>query len=506
MKPQEDSPSDQAGSQIDAEIERELAQALEGQDIDQLMEQASQPAEPQAPAGTNTDEKRQPGTSPPMQDMLRGRVAAIHGEDVLVDLHGPDSKNQGIVPLGQFERPPRIGSIMDFVVQKRDPAQGLVMLSREGAAVHAAWDQLHSGCIVDARVTGTNKGGLELELIGGIRAFMPASQVDLHYVEDLEVFMGQKLRAKVQQVDTRHKKVLLSRRGYLEAQRRTKQADLWEKIEVGQVLEGVVSGVADYGAFVDLGGADGLVHVSDISHSRVDKPGDVVSVGQAVTVKVIKLDREQQRIGLGMKQVAPDPWDGIADRFSVGEQVTGRVVRAVDFGAFVEIEEGVEGLVPVSELSWNRINHPGEVVREGQVLQLTVLSIDPDKHRVSLSLKQAMGDPWAGAAQKYEKGSLVEATVRGIADFGAFVEVEQGVEAMVHISELADHRVDRVEDVLQVGQSKQFRVLDVDEPHRRMRVSLRTPSAPRPAQQPPSHSGHKPARKKPGPPLKGGLE
>ncbi len=503
---------------IDDQVEQELSQALGEQSIEQLMEQTAAatptPAPPDSagPAAA-TDQDHAIGL-----EMIRGRIAAVRGDDVFVDLHGLDAKNQGVVPLTQFDRAPRIGSIMDFVVDRRDDAQGLVHLSREGAVSRAAWDQLRRGMAVEARVVGTNKGGLELELAGAIRAFMPASQVDLHYVESLDAFVGQKLRAQVHEVDLQHKKVVLSRRQLLEAERQAKQAKLWQELQPGLVLQGTVSGIADYGVFVDLGGVDGLVHVSDLSYSRVEKPADLVTVGQQVEVKVLKIDHEKQRISLGMKQAQPDPWAGVVDRLKVGDQLSARVVRLADFGVFVEVATGVEGLVPINELSWKRVHHPKEIVTEGDVIPLVVQRIEPEKHRISLSHKQAKGDPWTGAEFKYKTGSLVDATVQSITDFGAFVELEQGVEGLVHISQLADHRVDRVEDVLQVGEKQTFRVLEVDEAQRRISLSLKAVANPpseasssgktsgsssASAAAPPAKGK---ARKKPAKPLKGGLE
>ncbi|MEX0774978.1 MAG: S1 RNA-binding domain-containing protein, partial [Phycisphaeraceae bacterium] len=314
--------------------------------------------------------------------------------------------------------------------------------------------------------------------VGGIRAFMPASQIDLHHVGELEPFIGQKLQGSVQEIDRKARKVLLSRRSFLEREKRVKEEKLWKEIEVGQVRDGTVSSVMEYGVFVDIGGADGLVHVSDMSYSRVDKPGDVVKPGEAVKVKVLKLDAEKKRISLGLKQVAPDPWDTAAQQLAVGQQVTGTVRRLADFGAFVEVQPGVDGLLPVSELSWKRIGKPADVVKEGEVLRVVVLQVDPAKHRLTLSLKQAAGDPWVGAEHKYPRHALVAGTVLSTTDFGAFIEIEAGLEGLVHISELADRRVGQVTDVLKIGQQHQFRVLEVDEDNRRIKLSLKAVSAP----------------------------
>ncbi len=463
----------------DADLDREVAEALGSQSVEQLMEESALPA-PSADEPAAGE-----GHAPPKQQRFepaikRGRISAIRGDDVFVELAGIDGKNQGVVQLRQFERPPRLGSIMDFVVERFDQAEGLVILSREGAVTRATWEHLTRGVIVEARVVATNKGGLELELVGGIRAFMPASQIDLHHVDDLETCVGQKYHAVVQEVDRKSKKVIISRRQFLEQERAAKRVKMWEELEVGQVREGTVSSVVDYGAFVDLGGIDGLIHISDMSYRHVGKAAEVVQPGQKVSVKILKLDVEKERISLGLKQVAPDPWEGLTDRLRPGEAITGRVIRTADFGAFVEVEAGIEGLLPASELTWKRSVRPADVVKEGDVLRLVVLQIDPAKRRISLSLKQSQGDPWTGAERKYAAHSLMEGTILSTTDFGAFVELEPGVEGLVHISELSDKRINAVVDVVKVGEMHQFRVLEVDEDNRRIRLSIKAVTAPPP--------------------------
>ncbi len=503
--------------QIDAQVEKEMAEALGDGSLEQLMEAAAAAdavpsADPPAdlqPAPT-ADRRPDRGSgreaAPARQQVARGRIADIRGEDVFVKLAGIEGKHEGVVPAKQFDRPPRIGSIMDFVIQRFDEAEGLLILSREGAVGNETWDNIHKGSVVEARVTGTNKGGLELELIGRIRGFMPMSQIDLHHVDDPETFVGQKIAATVQQIDRRARNVVLSRRAHLETERRANSAKLWNEIEVGQSREGVVSSVTNYGAFIDLGGLDGLLHVSDMRHSRVDTPADVVQVGQAVTVKVLKVDREQERISLGLKQLEGNPWEGIGDRVKQGDYLTGRVMRLAEFGAFVEVEPGVEGLIPISEMSWKRIHRPAEVVNDGDTIRVVVLQVDTERQRIALSLKQAEGDPWVGAAHKYAKSGLIEATVLRVTDFGAFVEIDRGVEGLVHISELADRHVARVEDVLSVGQREQFRVLEVDEDNRRISLSLKAVAAPAPqSASPATPTKSAKAHKKPTGPLKGGM-
>ena len=405
--------------------------------------------------------------------LRRGRVGKIHGEDVFVDLFDTDGKLQGLVPLKQFERAPRIGCIMDFLVERIDESEGLIHLSREGAVGALGWDQMRRGSIVEARVVATNKGGLELELAGGIHGFMPASQIDLGHVDDLEFFVGQKLRASVQELNRRSRRVVLSRRRYLERERARQRERLLKELEAGQIRDGTITRVVDFGAFVDLGGIDGLLHITDMSYSRVEKPGDLVRPGQQVAVKVLKIEEDGKRIRLGLKQAAPDPWEAVGSKYHAGNEVSGRVVRIADFGAFVEVEPGVEALLPISEMSWKRIHKPNEVCKEEDVLKLRVLQVDGQKRRMSLSLKQVQGDPWEGCETNYAKHSLVEGTVVRTTNFGAFVEIETGLEGLVHISELADRRVNTVEEILKVGDTRQFRVLEVNPADRRISLSVK---------------------------------
>ena len=511
-------------------VDDELAEALAGVDADALMNASAggeeNPANRAAP---------KPGGKLARGQTRRGTVTALRGEDVFVDLAGEEGstvKLQGIVPAQQFEHPPRIGALMDFVVDHADEGEGLVFLSREGAISRSTWDEMTVGSAVEARVTGSNKGGLELELAGSIKAFMPASQVDTGSVEDLSVFHGQKVEAEVTEIDRRHKKVLLSRRKLQDRQRAVGREKLLRELEVGQTREGTVTNLMAFGAFVDLGGVEGLLHVSDLAHNRVDKPGDVLSVGQTVTVKVLKLEnlhgeegnqpppaeeqgsaterggagggvkavqpqggkkkkRNRPRIALGIKQTTPDPWEGLADRYTEGEQIGVRVVKTTSFGAFAEIEPGVEGLIPISELAWTRTDKVEDVVKKGDAIRVEILRIDPSKKRFSLSLKKAAGDPWAtgegdsggGGGLGVSAGDQVKGKVTTVTDFGAFVALESGVEGLVHVSELADRRVDKVTDVLNVGDEKVFKVKSVEPEKRKIALSLRTKPSPREARE-----------------------
>ncbi len=505
--PQEPTEPSTPATETDNALEREIADALGGKSVEELMAQDEQTDATQQAATPATDEAGHPDQR---HQIRRGRIAAIRGEDVFVELTGDTGKMQGVVPFVQFDRPPRLGSIMDFVVDHIDDKQGLIFLSREGAINRSTWDQLQRDAVVEARVIAKNKGGLELEMPGGISAFMPASQVDLHHVDDLEVFVGQKLEAVVQEIDRKSKKVVLSRRHLLHDRQSKDKKKLLAELEIGQVREGKVSNIVDFGAFVDLGGIDGLVHVSDMSYTHVDKPKDVLKPGQPVTVKVLKIDLENERISLGLKQIEPDPWENFQDKIKVGDQISARVIRNASFGSFIEIEPGIEGLLPVSEISWKRIHKPEEVVKQGDVLRLAVIAVDLGKRRITLSLKQAQGDPWIGAERTFAKDSLVEGKVIGTTDFGAFIELATGVEGLVHISELANKHVAVVTDVLNIGDTKQFRVLDISEEDRKVRLSLKAVDKPAGA----SHSQsdhaastpHKAAPKIRRKDLKGGME
>lgn len=402
----------------------------------------------------------------------KGRIISVDPkkDEVFVDFGG---KSQGVAPFSQFETEPKVGDEMEFSVERYDAREGLLILNKKGAAAtNVTWENLEIGQVVEGIVTGMNKGGLELQ-VKNMRAFMPAGQVDIYFNKDISVFIGQKFKCEVTQFDAHAKNLIVSRRNILEREKEEAKLKMIEEIAEGQVRRGTIRSVTDFGAFVDLGGLDGLLHVSEMSFKRGVKPSELVKVGDIVDVKVIKFDREAGKLSLSLKQMGPDPWAGAADRYAVGTQITGRVSKVESFGAFIEVEEGLEGLLPVSEMSYTRIKHPSDVVKEGDTLRLVVISIDPVAKKISFSLKQAGPDPWKTAADRYPKEMVVNGNVTRTVDFGAFVEIEPGLEGLVHISELADHRVKSVGDVVKPGQQVRVRVLDVDEKNRRMSLSIK---------------------------------
>ncbi len=358
-------------SGLDAAIEAEIEAALGDMSVEDIL-------------ADSTPRRTAPGE----RDFRTGTVVSIHGGDILVEF-GP--KTQGVCPVEQFpDSPPEIGSRVEFVVDRVDQAENLLMLSREGAVRKADWESLDVGQIVEAKCTGTNKGGLDIE-IANHRAFMPAGHVDLHHIDDLEVFVGEKMTCEIIELDRHRGRIVASRRIPLEAERARKRVEILEGLQVGETRPAVITTIKPYGAFADLGGIDGLIHISDLSYQRVSNPEEVVKPGAQVNVKVLKVDRDQEppRIGLGLKQTLEDPYMASAGAMEPGAIVSGRVTKLMDFGAFVELAPGVEGLIHISELSRERVQKVGNVVKVDEVVNVKVLSVDTGQRRIALSLKQA---------------------------------------------------------------------------------------------------------------------
>ena len=418
-----------------------------------------------------------PAPVPDEKGRIRGRIISINGPDVFVDI---GSKSEGVLPLDEFDpdSPPQVGQVLSLVAQGFDRESGLMRLSLREAKAQANLAELRVGDIVKGRVTGSNTGGLELR-VHGLRGFLPLSQIDIVRHENLASFMGHWLECEVTEIDRRGKNLILSRRRILERQRDEEREQLRFQLAEGQVRKGVVRRITDFGAFVDLGGLDGLLHVSDISYSRVNHPGDVLKVGQELEVKVLKVDLVKDRISLGLKQLAPDPWTSVEGRYRPGDTLDGRVTRLMDFGAFVALEDGIEGLIPVSEMSWTqRVAHPKEVVKVGDAVRMAVLAVDVGKRKITLSLKALSADPWNGISERYPPESVVSGAVTRLTQFGAFVQLEEGVEGLIHISQLSDKRVRTPGDVVKVGEVIRVKVLSVDTEQRRISLSLRAAQAP----------------------------
>jgi len=419
--------------------------------------------------------------APPAEgEVIQGHVLKVTDKEVIVDF---GSKSEGLVPIDQVRGPDgRIavqrGDAIDVMVDRGGgEIDGYVLLSHEKATRIRCWDTLEKAfrenLLVAGRVLGRIKGGLSVDV--GVQAFMPGSQVDTRPVHNLDSFIGQDIPVKLVKLNRRRGNVVVSRKLALEDEIHSRKAHALASLSEGAVVTGVVKNLTEYGAFVDLGGIDGLLHVSDMSHSRINHPSEMISAGDEITVKVLKYDREKERISLGLKQLSPDPWDSVAERFPIKSHVIGRVVSVTDYGAFVELEAGVEGLIHISEMTWSRrMKHPAKVVKVGDNIEAVVLDVKPRERRVSLGIKQLEADPWTTVASRYSVGSVVEGRVRKLTDFGAFIEIEEGIDGLVHISDLSwTKRVKHPSEVLKKGQLVQAVILHIDAPNRRLSLGVK---------------------------------
>lgn len=412
-------------------------------------------------------------------EVMMGRVLEVTPEGLIVDV---GLKQEGFVPIAQVCNPDgtvsyQEGDSIEVMLDRRGEMEGYILLSHERARRIGAWETLdkayREGLIVSGRITGRVKGGLSVDV--GLPAFMPSTQADIRPVHNLDALIGMDIAVKVLKLNRRRNNIVVSRKAVIEEEIHTRKAALLEQLQEGALVSGVVKNLTEYGAFIDLGGIDGLLHVSDISYGRVAHPQDVLQVGQEITVKVLKFDREKERISLGLKQVAPDPWETVAERYHPGMRVVGRVVSVTDYGAFVELEPGVEGLIHISEMTWSRrMKHPSKVVRAGDNVESVVLDVRPQDRRISLGIKQLEPDPWTTVEQRYAVGSVVEGRVRKLADFGAFVEIEEGIDGLVHVSDLSwSKRVQHPSEVLKKGQMVRAVILSIDAHNRRLSLGVK---------------------------------
>ncbi|MCP5397589.1 MAG: 30S ribosomal protein S1 [Sphingomonadaceae bacterium] len=375
--------------------------------------------------------------------VVKGTVTAIENGYAMIDV---GLKSEGRIPLKEFARGEddhglTVGGEVEVFVDRVENADGEAMLSRDRARREAAWDKLESefgeGKRVEGRIFGRVKGGFTVDLDGAV-AFLPGSQVDIRPVRDVTPLMDMAQPFQILKMDRRRGNIVVSRRAVLEETRAEQRSELIDKLAEGQVIDGVVKNITDYGAFVDLGGIDGLLHVTDMSYKRVNHPSEVVEIGQSVTVQIVRINADTQRISLGMKQLESDPWDGVAAKYPIGAKLSGVVTNITEYGAFVELEAGIEGLVHVSEMSWTKKNvHPGKIVSTSQEVDVLVLEVDSDKRRISLGLKQAQRNPWEEFAEKHPVGSEVEGEVKNATEFGLFIGLDGDVDGMVHMSDIA---------------------------------------------------------------------
>ncbi len=412
--------------------------------------------------------------------VVKGRIVAIENDLAIIDV---GLKTEGRVPLREFRTPGQdndlvVGDEVEVFLDRIENAMGEAVLSRDKARREEAWVRLEKSFEdnerVDGVIFGRVKGGFTVDL-GGAVAFLPGSQVDIRPVRDVTPLMNMTQPFQVLKMDKRRGNIVVSRRAIMEETRAEQRSELVQNLAEGQKVEGVVKNITDYGAFVDLGGIDGLLHVTDISWKRVNHPTDVLSVGQTVNVQIVKINPDTQRISLGMKQLESDPWDGVEAKYPVGMRVKGRVTNITDYGAFVELEEGIEGLVHVSEMSWTKKNiHPGKIVSTSEEIEVEVLEVDPAKRRVSLGLKQTTENPWASFADRYPQGTNVEGEIKNITEFGLFIGLDGDVDGMVHLSDLDWNRSG--EEAIQEynkGDVVKAIVLDVDQEKERISLGIK---------------------------------
>ena len=412
-------------------------------------------------------------------EVVKGRVLEVSKDEVVVDI---GYKSEGIIRAAEFADEDgnitvAAGDEVEVLLERCEDKEGNVVVSREKAEKMKVWgkieDAYRSDEIINGIVVDRVKGGLAVNT--GVRAFLPGSQVDIRPVRNLEAMVNEEIRVKVIKLNKRRANVVVSRKIVLEAERAEEKKDTLTKLIPGNVLKGVVKNITDYGAFVDLGGIDGLLHITDMSWGRISHPTELLKIGDEIDIVVLNFDPERERVSLGYKQRMPDPWVGVSEKYPAGSRIPGRAVSLTNYGAFVELEEGVEGLVHISEMSWRkRIQHPSKLVDVGDEIDVVVLDVDEDNRRISLGMKQTEPNPWRLIADKYEEGNIIKGRVRNLTDFGAFVEIEEGIDGLIHISDMSwTKRIEHPSEVLQKGEEVEVAVLSVDAERQRLSLGLK---------------------------------
>jgi len=408
--------------------------------------------------------------------ILDGRIINIISDEIVVDV---GYKSEGSVSGHEFppDKKPAIGDTIEVLLEAVEDESGMIVLSKRKADRIRGWERIinthDEGDVVRGRVTRKIKGGLLVDI--GVNVFLPASQVDIRRPSDIAEMIGHEIDCKILKIDEHRRNIVVSRRRLLEEHRQQMKEALMAEIEVGQLRKGVVKNIADFGAFVDLGGIDGLLHITDMSWGRVGHPSEVVRIEEEIEIKILNVDKEKEKIALGLKQKSPSPWEHVEEKYPVGTRVEGEVVNVMSYGAFVKLEEGIEGLVHISEMSWTRrINHPSEIVNIGDMIEVMVLGINKEKQEISLGIKQTQANPWDQVAEKYPTGTVIEGKVRNLTNYGAFVEIEEGIDGLLHVSDMSwTKKVGHPSEVVKKGQAVQAKVLTVDQERKRIALGLK---------------------------------
>ena len=410
------------------------------------------------------------------REVVDGTVIAMNKREVVVNI---GYKSDGIIPLSEFRYNPdlKVGDTVEVYIENQEDKKGQLILSHKKARATRSWDRVNAALeneeIIKGYIKCRTKGGMIVDVFG-IEAFLPGSQIDVKPIRDYDVFVGKTMEFKVVKINQEFKNVVVSHKALIEAELEQQKKEIIGKLEKGQVLEGTVKNITSYGVFIDLGGVDGLIHITDLSWGRVSDPREVVSLDQKLNVVILDFDDEKKRIALGLKQLTPHPWDSLDPNLKVGDHVKGKVVVMADYGAFIEIAPGVEGLIHVSEMSWSQhLRSAQDFMKVGDEIEAVILTLDREERKMSLGIKQLKADPWETIEEKYPVGSKHTAKVRNFTNFGVFVEIEEGVDGLIHISQLADKRVENVKDIVAIGDVVKVKIIDIDIDNKRISISMR---------------------------------
>ncbi|MBN1165424.1 MAG: 30S ribosomal protein S1 [Candidatus Krumholzibacteriota bacterium] len=409
--------------------------------------------------------------------IVRGTVYSVHEKEIILDV---GFKSEGTIPISEFANCAEVkkGDVFDVFLEKMENQDGLIVLSKMKADFLKAWDEIKNSYdesrVVKAKVDRRIKGGLVVKLMG-VDAFLPGSQIALRQVPNLDELISQEMDCKIIKLNKRRRNIVVSRRVVLEEEREEKKKTLLEELKIGEDRQGVVKNITDFGAFVDLGGIDGLLHLTDLTWGRVSHPSEVVAIGDKLNIKILDFDRDRERISLGLKQLTPYPWEGVEERYPIGKKMRGKVVSITDYGAFVELEKGIEGLIHISEMSWTRhVKHPSKMVAIGDTVEAVVLNVDKEHEKISLGLKQLEPDPWKALENKYPPGTRLKGKIRNLTNFGAFVEIEDGIDGLVHISDMSwAKRIRHPSEMVRKGEEVEVIVLEIDSSKRRISLGMK---------------------------------
>jgi len=409
-------------------------------------------------------------------EIISGKIVGITGKEVLIDI---GYKSEGILPIDEFDDPAeiQIDKEISVLLETKEDENGMVIVSKRKADRTLGWEKIvnnyNEGDTIEGRVSRKVKGGLMVDI--GLDAFLPASQISLRGAHNIDQYMGNSYKFMIVKVNKPRKNIVLSRRELLLKEREASREKLLKEIAKGQIRGGVVKNIADFGVFIDLGGVDGLLHITDMSWGRISHPSEMVAIGDTIEVKILDIDQKNMKISLGLKQKTTSPWTGIDEKYPVGSKVKGKVVNIVPYGAFIELEKGVEGLIHISEFSWTRrISHPSEMLAIGDIVEAVVLNLDTANQKIALGIKQTEVDPWQGISAKYSSGAKVKGRVRNLTDYGAFVELEEGIDGLIHISDMSwTKRINNPSDFLKKGQKVEVVILTVDEVNHKISLGLK---------------------------------